>query len=253
MTESKPTSTLSEVLQDERYTRYAGVIDPLLLVKAHCTIIGCGAIGRQVALQLAPMGVGALTLIDYDKVEALNMGCQGWSPKDIGETKVGALADACIRMNPNLKVSALNTKFTPEHAQGPGARYLFSCVDDMDVRKLILECSSLDTELYTEARMTPEVFQVSWVHDIPSRAAWMENWFPQKEAPEQTCSTRTTLHCASAAAAYMVEGFTKFLRKQPLPRRVDVQLLGFSTVATWPAPEPLPEEEAKLDPVQQSV
>ena len=237
---------LSKTIQDERYTRYSGVIDPLLLAKAHCTVIGCGAIGRQVAMQLASMGVGALTLIDHDKVEPLNLGCQGWSPKDVGQTKAEALAASCLLANPTMTVKPLVRKFEPEDARSEGCKYLFSCVDNMDVRKMILESSSpMGTDLFAEGRMTPEVFQVNFVYDSESREAWLKGWFPQKEAPEQTCSTRTTLHCACAAAAAMVQGFTKCLRQHVFPYKVDVNLAGFSMSCEWPAPEPLAEEVGK--------
>ena len=37
------------------------------------TVVGVGAIGRQVALQLAAIGIPKLQLIDHDTVEPVNL------------------------------------------------------------------------------------------------------------------------------------------------------------------------------------
>ncbi|HBN76613.1 MAG TPA: thiamine biosynthesis protein ThiF, partial [Planctomycetaceae bacterium] len=48
------------------------------------TVIGVGAIGRQVALQLAAIGMPQLQLIDFDAVEASNITTQGYLESDLG-------------------------------------------------------------------------------------------------------------------------------------------------------------------------
>lgn len=238
----------ASVLQSPRFSRYSGVVSPGLLANAHCVVVGCGAIGRQLAMQLSSMGVGGLSLIDFDKVEDVNMGCQGWAPDEIGKFKSESLGSSCARANPGIKLEVHTVPFDKVHLAGK--RHIFSCVDNMDVRKDILDSATVDMDLFVEARMMPEVFQVNFVHDQESRDAWKENWFPQKEAPELTCATRTTLHCASAAAAFMVQGWTKSLRKEPMPHRIDVHLLGCSMQTTWPAP---PKAEEKPAGVVQQV
>jgi len=42
------------------------------------TVIGVGAIGRQVALQLAAIGVRQLQLVDFDRVDNTNITTQGY-------------------------------------------------------------------------------------------------------------------------------------------------------------------------------
>ncbi len=52
--------------EQDRFTRQQELVpqDPLMDMKV--TVIGVGAIGRQVALQLAAIGVRQLLLIDFD-------------------------------------------------------------------------------------------------------------------------------------------------------------------------------------------
>jgi len=48
------------------------------------TVIGVGAIGRQVALQLASIGVRRLQLVDFDAVDLTNVTTQGYLAEDVG-------------------------------------------------------------------------------------------------------------------------------------------------------------------------
>ena len=51
---------------NERYSRQRDIVPPERLMACRATVIGVGAIGRQVALQLTAMGVPWLQLIDFD-------------------------------------------------------------------------------------------------------------------------------------------------------------------------------------------
>ncbi len=71
-------TTLTTPWPPDRDLRQRELVPPEALAKADCTVIGIGAIGRQVALQLAAMGVPTLQLIDFDTVEAVNLAPQGY-------------------------------------------------------------------------------------------------------------------------------------------------------------------------------
>jgi adenylyltransferase/sulfurtransferase len=69
-----------------------------VLRSLHVVIIGAGGLGCPVALYLARAGVGALTIVDGDAVEASNLPRQvchgrGW----VGLPKAESLAAACAR------------------------------------------------------------------------------------------------------------------------------------------------------------
>ncbi len=51
------------------------------------SIIGVGATGRQVALQLAAIGVPHLKMINFDTVEQVNRASQGFLENDLGRAK----------------------------------------------------------------------------------------------------------------------------------------------------------------------
>jgi sulfur carrier protein ThiS adenylyltransferase len=49
-----------------RFARQGELVPPDRLAQSAATVIGVGAIGRQVALQLAAVGVPRLQLVDFD-------------------------------------------------------------------------------------------------------------------------------------------------------------------------------------------
>lgn len=69
----------------DRFVRQGDLVPRSRLQDVLVTVIGVGAIGRQVALQLAAMGATRLQLIDFDRVEATNVTTQGYFTSDIGQ------------------------------------------------------------------------------------------------------------------------------------------------------------------------
>ncbi len=62
----------------ERFSRQRDLVPHERLSTIKVTVIGVGAIGRQVALQLAAIGARRLQLIDFDSVELTNVTAQGY-------------------------------------------------------------------------------------------------------------------------------------------------------------------------------
>jgi tRNA A37 threonylcarbamoyladenosine dehydratase len=54
-----------------RFTKQADLVPQDRLASIMATVIGVGAIGRQVALQLAAIGARQIQLIDFDQVDAI--------------------------------------------------------------------------------------------------------------------------------------------------------------------------------------
>jgi molybdopterin/thiamine biosynthesis adenylyltransferase len=52
--------------RQDRDLRQRDIVPPEQLANCRATVIGVGAVGRQVALQLAAMGVPWIQLIDFD-------------------------------------------------------------------------------------------------------------------------------------------------------------------------------------------
>src|SRR5438094_6973939 len=100
MAVSTITSELNVPDLANRDLRQREIVPPERLAACHALVIGVGAIGRQVALQLAALGVPRLTLCDHDVVSVENLACQGYWPADLGTAKVRATQALCAQLNP---------------------------------------------------------------------------------------------------------------------------------------------------------
>ena len=75
------------------------------VIDSHIVIFGCGAVGGNIALQLAMAGVGTISLFDRDRVEKSDVSRHMFYRYDnIGEPKVEALKRELIKINPDIKV-----------------------------------------------------------------------------------------------------------------------------------------------------
>src|SRR2546421_4948292 len=93
-------SITTESLVD-RDIRQRDLVPREKLNQCHAMVIGVGAIGRQVALQLAAIGISFMELIDHDLVAVENLAAQGYWPQDLQRPKVMATAELCQHIHPS--------------------------------------------------------------------------------------------------------------------------------------------------------
>jgi len=87
------------------------------LVASHVVLVGTGGIGAPALQYLAGAGIGRLTLIDDDRVEASNLQRQTiFTPANIGRPKAEAAADWVQRFDPALAVTAQVTRIGRDNA-----------------------------------------------------------------------------------------------------------------------------------------
>lgn len=106
-------------------------------------IIGVGATGSFVAMELVRMGCPVLNLYDFDEVEIHNIPNQYYDTQDLGKTKVEALKEKLLLINPNAVINIENKKVMPtkesddvigiEELSG----YVFLLVDSMKTREAL--------------------------------------------------------------------------------------------------------------------
>lgn len=206
----------------ERYNRQQDIVPAERLAECKVTIVGVGAIGRQVALQLAAMGIPWLQIIDYDKVEPSNLASQGYLEEDLGKPKVDATAALCWQINPNLEIQKVNDRFRRSMEIG---NVLFNAVDSIETRRLIWNVMKDKVAFYSDGRMTAEVLRVLSVSDIASQEYYPSTLFAANEAYAGPCTAKTTIYCANIAAGLMVAQFAKYLRRLPMDPDIQLNLL----------------------------
>lgn len=109
--------------QINRYARHLtlreiGGAGQNVLLAARVAIIGAGGLGGPAGLYLAAAGVGHITLIDDDVVDASNLQRQiQFTPADIGTDKAAVMAARLETLNPDCHVQAVGTRLTSENAE----------------------------------------------------------------------------------------------------------------------------------------
>jgi len=102
-----------------RYKRNKSTIsveNQLKLLNSHVAIIGCGGLGGHVAEILTRIGVGKLTLFDFDIFEEHNINRQNFSNYNtLGKEKVLVVKKALKTISPSLHVDAFVKKFEPKN------------------------------------------------------------------------------------------------------------------------------------------
>jgi sulfur carrier protein ThiS adenylyltransferase len=207
---------------EERYSRQKDIVPAERLAACKATVIGVGAIGRQVALQLAAMGIPWLQLIDFDKVEQSNLASQGYLETDVGRCKVNATADMCHQINRSLEMHEASERFRRSMKTG---NVVFCCVDSIETRRLIWNAVRDKADCFCDGRMNAEVLRILTACDSKSRQHYPATLFRAEEAFIGPCTARTTIYCANIAAGLMLAQFTKYLRQLPVDCDIQLNLL----------------------------
>ena len=208
--------------ESERFSRQQDLVPMDLLAGCKATVVGVGAIGRQVALQLAAMGIQSLQLVDFDIVEENNLASQGYLEEDLERMKVEVTADLCRRINNNLEVQAVVDRFKRSMEVGSA---VFICVDRIDTRRLIWEAVRNKVDFFADGRMAAEVLRILVACDAASRKHYPTTLFAAEQAYAGSCTAKTTIYCANIAAGLLLAQFAKWLRRLPVEPDLSLNLL----------------------------
>ena len=204
------------------FTRQLSFVNPDEFKGVKVAIIGVGAVGSHVALQLAQMGFckpncGELHVYDMDIVEEHNLPNQAYMMKHVGMPKVDALA-SLIKDKMGFDIHTHNERVTEDSdATHIRADYTFLAVDSMETRKMIFEHMlkfNSFTKLMVEARMGSTegmVFAVNpQSYDLSK--VWLSKWYSDEESIAGGCGTPasvavTAIYLATTCVSQMMHHF----------------------------------------------
>ena len=107
-------------------------------------VVGCGALGSMVIMQLAAAGVGTLGFADFDNIEVSNLQRQFFfETSQAGESKVKVMTQRVKLINPDIKVEALSKLIDRKLAQSifPYYDFIIDATDNHHVKSIIDEIS----------------------------------------------------------------------------------------------------------------
>lgn len=181
-----------------RYSRHIlldeiGIEGQTRLLASHALIIGAGGLGSPAALYLGSAGVGRITLVDHDRVEATNLQRQiAHTMARIGQLKALSIAEAIAQINPDVQVSAVTQRADDPllNELVPHADVVLDCTDNFQTRHAINRACVRHAKPLVSGAALQLDGQVS-VFDVrqPSAPCYA-CLFPEADTPEETdCAT----------------------------------------------------------------
>jgi molybdopterin/thiamine biosynthesis adenylyltransferase len=119
---------------------YRGADSLARLAAARLTLCGAGALGSHLADNLVRQGVGALKVIDRDRVEEHNVNTQLYGESDVGAWKVDVLKNRLFRAA-GVEIEAVNKELTDRNARTllKDSGLVVDTFDNSDSRRLVQE------------------------------------------------------------------------------------------------------------------
>ena len=197
-------------VRDGRYSRQElfqpiGVAGQERLCAAHVAIVGCGATGAAAAGLLARAGVGMLTVVDRDFVEASNLQRQMlFTEQDAAEAlpKAEAARRRLAAINREVTVRAEVTDLVPGnvHALLGEAELVLDGTDNFETRFLINDYAVEQQKPWIYAAAIGSYAATMTV--VPNKTACLTCLFPQPpQGTVETCDTAGILSTAVNLAA----------------------------------------------------
>ena len=200
-------------------SRHISVFNPAS-VKHDIHIIGVGATGSFVAMQLARMGVPVLNIYDFDDVEIHNIPNQYFDTNDLGKLKVDALVEKLKAINPDITVNVNKEAVKPEDISKMSG-YLFSLVDSMKVRKELWEAAKQNTNLINvwESRLGSDQARVYSlpIEEGKDYSKYEQDFYNDDNAEVSACGTSiTVLPIVLQTASLMIVQFIDLVMENPI-------------------------------------
>jgi molybdopterin/thiamine biosynthesis adenylyltransferase len=183
------------------------------------TIIGVGAIGSRLAIELAKAGVPSMTIYDPDIIESHNICNQAFDHNMLGMFKVDAVRDM-VTANGCLDVDTNACLYVNQPIYGT----VFLCVDSMKTRKEIMEVLKLKP--YVD-RVIDTRMGVDEVRCYNVNRQRMQSWFERSDYDDGNAEV-------SACGTVLAVGATAGL---------------IASVATWIYMKPYMEKKTEFETI----
>jgi len=135
----------------QRNRNMVSIAGQLQLFRSSVAVIGCGGLGGYVIEELARLGVGTITAIDFDTFEEHNLNRQILAtPANLGRPKVEAAARRAAEINPAVTLNPIQAAYAPENGAEllSGADVVVDALDSIPTRLALAEtCTELVTPL----------------------------------------------------------------------------------------------------------
>jgi adenylyltransferase/sulfurtransferase len=197
-------------------------------------VVGCGGLGAPCATSLAAAGVGQLTLVDDDVVEASNLNRQTWfTTDDLGQPKVEVAAAALSRLAPEMQVSGVRERLVVGRVRSIVRPFdlVLDCTDGLPTKFMLNDACVRENRPLVHGSATAWAGEVLFVPGAkgPCLRCLFES--PPPAASMPTCRSAGVLGAVTGVIGHWMalEALQALLGVHPGPGRfVAFELLGSS-------------------------
>lgn len=177
------------------------------LADAHVVVLGAGGLGSAVVPVLVAAGIGRVTVVDDDHVEATNLHRQILhTPADVGRAKVDSAADAAAALSAETEFVAVSTRFDETNADAllADADLVIDGTDDLPTTYLaddVAARAGIPLVWGSAARFSGQVGVSSEAHGVSYR-----DLFPEPPADGLSCEVDGILPTVCIVTGGMMAG-----------------------------------------------
>jgi molybdopterin/thiamine biosynthesis adenylyltransferase/rhodanese-related sulfurtransferase len=207
-------------------------------------VVGAGGLGSAVLQYLCAAGVGALVIVDPDRVEESNLHRQPiYRMGDVGRPKAQAAREALLNLNPQVRIEAVCERLTPANVAHlvAAASLVVDAADSFAVTYVVSDaCQRANKILVSASVLGLSGYIGAFCGGAPSYRAV----FPEMPSQAGSCAQSGVLGTAvgvmGTIQAHTVLALLLGLQPSALGRlvTVDFQTLRFGGFSFAAAPEP---------------
>lgn len=209
-----------EIIETPAHLLRAIELIPSNILDTPITVIGAGAIGSFSVLSLAKMGFNNITVFDFDKVDAVNLGSQFYRFEDVGKQKVLALQDL-VKSFTGIEIKAKDERYETGLFEG----IVICAVDSMSARKKIMENHALQsfaTRFIIDPRMSAEFAAMHCYEplDYSQVERYKKTLVSDEDAVQERCTAKATMYTVGMISGLVARTVRDFLCSKDWKRSV---------------------------------
>lgn len=205
------------MVSDPRIYARTDVLVPDEVRELQVLVCGAGMVGSWVTAALARM-VQHVTVVDYDTVEAVNLGVQMYDFSDVGKSKVDAVSKHLI----GFPVENLHGDILPiiDDADAFAFDVVVSAVDSMLIRQVIAQhCKTARISMFIDVRVLGEMVCVLVARNQAEYDEYLQTILPDDQVETAPCGAEGTVYSGLFAASRVAavvnnHGRGVFIRKK---------------------------------------
>jgi adenylyltransferase/sulfurtransferase len=134
--ESKEKDAIPKVIVDYIWSRQMIVLKDgqRKLRDAQVLVVGAGALGNELVKNLSFLGIGRITLVDFDVIEYSNISRGLFEKDDIGKSKAVVLAQKFGTSSPYVKIKPISKRVEECDEEDLRSEVIISALDNMPTR-----------------------------------------------------------------------------------------------------------------------